>query len=414
MDIAQLAKIVEWMDEERRRDKATIVTLEQRLAQQQEFIDTMNRRVNGMESEQSALKEAAMPAIREQQIKDDIRGEIQRLIEASETRRLNAERETERRLRLENDNLTRQITDLDERIKSALADTRSVNELKEERDSFRRSLQELALKLEDLNKRSEEPDRRIASLEELRRQDARRIAESETEVPLLKKTLGELRPKLSLVEELALRNERRVQETQNTERDRREQIQQFIDQQTLNDQQRDQRVESILKRVDSQEKAFLAQTATFESWEQTYREMKRSVEDYTRISERLDRRINEVADSQRLSEERFRTEWNTQREEDQKRWKQFTLSNDEVWRKHEKDFEALSKRLEALSERFPLLTDSIERLWKLERERAQLYRERYQTMLMEHDLQSAAPAVPAGSPTPDAAPDVLADPPDRG
>jgi hypothetical protein len=41
MDINQAARLIEWLDEERRRDKATIATLEERLAQQQDTIDTL-------------------------------------------------------------------------------------------------------------------------------------------------------------------------------------------------------------------------------------------------------------------------------------------------------------------------------------------------------------------------------------
>ena len=88
---------------------------------------------------------------------------------------------------------------------------------------------------------------------------------------------------------------------------------------------------------------------------------------------------------QRLSEERFRQEWNDWRSDDQKRWKQFTLANDEVWRTHDKEFERFVERLDDLSGQIQPLHDSLERMWKLERERAQLYRERYQALLHEYD-----------------------------
>jgi hypothetical protein len=126
--------------------------------------------------------------------------------------------------------------------------------------------------------------------------------------------------------------------------------------------------------------------------------MKTIIDDFQRIGDRLERRINEVAEMQRLSEERFRQEWNNWRSDDQKRWKQFTLSNDEVWRSHDKDFERFVKRMEELQEQLKPLHDSMTRLWKLERDRAQLYRERYTAMLAEYDVpgsSTAAAAAPA-------------------
>ena len=123
----------------------------------------------------------------------------------------------------------------------------------------------------------------------------------------------------------------------------------------------------------------------FETWSEAYRNMKQIIDDFERIGDRLERRINEVAEMQRLSEERFRQEWNDWSADDQKRWKQFTLSNDEVWRNHDKEFERFVERLSEIQSQFPPIKDSITRLWRLERERAKLYRETYQSLLLEHD-----------------------------
>ena len=46
MEINQIASMIEWLDEERRRDKALIATLEERVALQGDSVDTMQRRVN--------------------------------------------------------------------------------------------------------------------------------------------------------------------------------------------------------------------------------------------------------------------------------------------------------------------------------------------------------------------------------
>ncbi|MBE2270883.1 MAG: hypothetical protein IAE80_21775, partial [Anaerolinea sp.] len=56
MDMNQAARMIEWLDEERRRDKATIATLQERLAQQQELVDTMLRRLSSVESDQSVIR----------------------------------------------------------------------------------------------------------------------------------------------------------------------------------------------------------------------------------------------------------------------------------------------------------------------------------------------------------------------
>ena len=173
----------------------------------------------------------------------------------------------------------------------------------------------------------------------------------------------------------------------------RDQMQQFIDQQNLITQQRDQQINDITSKFGEHEKQMLDNIERFETWSQAYRDMKRIIDDFERIGDRLERRINEVAEMQRLSEDRFRQEWNDWRDDSQKRWKQLTLSNDEVWRNHDKEFASYVSRLEELEVLLPEAKDSIQRLWTLERKRADLYRERYSALISEYDMGDSSSTI---------------------
>lgn len=386
MEISQLARMIEWLDEERRRDKQTIATLEERLNQQQETITVLQRRLNAVESDQNLLHATSTSTTQvDGNFLEQIRKDMRQMIENAETKRLNAERELERRAGIERQNITRSVQELTEKMGKLERATTEVPVLQVERDRLSTVINNLQQRFEDLLKRLEEPERRLTFIEEQRRNDIRRITELESEGPELKKQLDNVRQKLALLEDLTIRNERRIQELQNTERDRREQIQQFIDQQTLMLQQHDQQVTDLLKRIAEQDAIMKQNLERFETWSDAYRSMKSIIDDFNRIGERLERRIGEVAETQRLSEERFRQEWNDWRSDDSKRWKQFTLSTDESWRLHDKEFERFVERFEALLAIVQPLNDSLERLWKLERERALMYREYYQNLLAQYD-----------------------------
>jgi chromosome segregation ATPase len=392
MDINQVAKMIEWLDEERRRDKSTIATLEERLAQQQDVIDTLQRRLNSMESEQTVIKAQASNSTHDLDLMDQVRQEMRQLIEDTDHKRQQAEREAARRADLERQQLSRPVQELAEKLTRLERTTTEMPALQVDKDRLSMQVVALQQRLEDTIKKLEEPDRRLAFLEEQRRQDVRRISEVETTLPEIQKQIDSIRPKVTLLEDLSIRNERKVQEVQSAERQRREQIQEFVDQQTLMVQQRDQQFNELIKRFGEQDSAMQRNMERFETWAETYRSMKQIIDDFQRISDRLERRINEVAEMQRLSEDRFRQEWSDWRSEDLKRWKQFTLSNDEVWRGHDKDFEQFVHRLDEVAQHIQPLHDSIQRLWQLERERAQLYRDRYQALLHEYDNLTQAPA----------------------
>ena len=392
MDLQQAARMIEWLDEERRRDKGTIALLEERLAQQADLMAQLMRRLDGLEGEQSAMRTAFIPAGHENEIAEQLRTEFQQLIEAVESKRLLAEREAERRAEISRETVARMVRDLEERTDKLERALEELPAARVERDRVASALAAVQQRVEDLAKKLEEPERRITFLEEQRRQDSRRISDIQAEIPEIQKLVDSLRPKQEALEAMVLRNERRILEVQSAERDRREEMQQFIDQQTLLIQQRDQQVAELSKSFGAYDEDMRRYMERFETWAETHRQMKKIVDDFERISERLGRRINEVAEMQRLSEERFRQEWNDWIADDQKRWKQFTLTNDEAWRNHDKQLDQYRQALETAQAAIEPIKNSIDRLWQLERARADLYRERYQALLLEYDQVERAPA----------------------
>ncbi len=392
MDLQQAARMIEWLDEERRRDKGTIALLEERLEQQNDLVTQLRRRLDGLEGEQSSMRSAFLPVGREKEISDQLRTEIQQMVEAVESKRLMAEREAERRGDIARESIARMVRDMGDRTEAI---ERAIEELpaaRVERDRVASALAAVQQRMEDLTKKFEEPERRITFLEEQRRQDSRRISDIQSELPEIQKQVDAARPRVEAIENMVLRNEKRILEGQNAERERREEMQQFIDQQTLLLQQRDQQVAELTKNFGTYDEDMRRYIERFESWAETHRQMKKIVDDFERIAERLGRRINEVAEMQRLSEERFRQEWNDWIADDQKRWKQFTLTNDEAWRNHDKQLAQYRQNVEALQAALEPVKGSLDRVWQLERARAELYRERYQTLLLQYDQVEPAPA----------------------
>jgi hypothetical protein len=385
MDNMQTARMIEWLDEERRRDKAMISQLEERTNQQQELMEQMKRHINGLENDIAGQRAQFMPANRDQELMALFRKEVSDMIESLEARRLTAEREADRRQEIAREGIMVPIRNVEERQERLEDSIRDVLGARSERDRMTAAIAAIQQRVEDVAKKIEEPERRVILLEEQRRQDSRRLSDVQTTLPEISKALEQLSMKGDLIEGLTKSNEKRILELQTSESERREEIQQFLDQQNLITQQRDIQINDLRNRVTSYDEEMRRNLERFESWAETHRQMRKIVEDFERIGERLDRRINEVAEMQRLSEERFRTEWNDWISDDQIRWKEFTVSNDESWRIHGKEMQELRGILKELHERFDPMRANVDRLWKLQRAQADLYRERYQALLIEYD-----------------------------
>lgn len=388
MDLQQAFRMIEWLDEERRRDKNTIATLEERLNQQQELIQQFTRQLNGLENSQTSMRSQFLPANRDTEIMEQLRLDMRQMIESVEAKRLTAEREAERRQEFSREMLTRPLREMNERLDKIEQNMDDLAAARAERDRVATGLALVQQRIEDVAKKIEDPERRVTFLEEQRRQDTRRISDLQASLPEMQKLVDGVKLKGERLEALLLATEKRVIDLQNTERTRREELQTFIDQQNLMSQQREQQIKEITRNIGAYDEDIRRSLERLESWAETYRQMKKIVGDFERIGERLERRINEVAEMQRLSEERFREEWNDWIKDDQRRWKQFTLTNDEAWRQHEQAMIEFRKFVEETRDRVAPLQNAIERLWKLEEARAKLYVDGYKSLMVDFGVMA--------------------------
>ena len=124
----------------------------------------------------------------------------------------------------------------------------------------------------------------------------------------------------------------------------------FIEQQSLAKIDTEKVYKDWMEKVET----FKQQTATLDSQTQaldeTLRAAKRAQETYIDLNQKLERRINEITEMQRLGEERLRQEWVTFKAEDQKRWTGYTLSSEETIRDIRKTVDKYEERITAMDD----------------------------------------------------------------
>ncbi|NIP43434.1 MAG: hypothetical protein GWN00_25145, partial [Aliifodinibius sp.] len=96
-----------------------------------------------------------------------------------------------------------------------------------------------------------------------------------------------------------------------------------------------------------------------QQFDTTHRSVKRTQEDVEAVSERVERRVNELMEMQRLNEDRFRQEWVTFKADDQKRWTNYTLSQEEAQSEINRKFDRLTERVTILEDSDQALHDTM-------------------------------------------------------
>ena len=118
-----------------------------------------------------------------------------------------------------------------------------------------------------------------------------------------------------------------------------------MEKQNLGVMERDRTWRDWQARFEQVESQSLNLDSQLQSLDATHRAVKRSQETFDEISARFERRINEITEMQRLIEERFRQEWVSFKADDQKRWTNYTLAQEEQNRELNRQFGKSEERV---------------------------------------------------------------------
>ncbi len=385
MDRDQLAKTVQWLDDERRKDKQEIAALQERLAALGTETTGVSRKQQQLESDLAASSAILQRLSKMDEILDGYRKEMTRQLEELEQRRVEAEREADRLRKVEREGLNKSLADLRKGVEQTAKLERESQARKEEENRMSRLVAELQNKVTEFNRYLDERGRVVAVLEEGRRQDAKRITDLQTELSELRKRVDEHRGKLDVVEDVARRTEARAGELMLAETERRSLQTQWVETQALAQAERDRAWGELRDKTEAALKSLEESSRRVDQYAETNREVRRSADEIKQTSELLERRITEATEMQRLAEERFRQEWAAFLADDQKRWTTHMLLRDEQWREHDRLTAKNEERLENLEERTAEALDALHHWQSIDATRLQNLLSLLREMLAEYD-----------------------------
>jgi len=360
MEIEQFIKRLDWLEDEFRKDKSEVAALEERMLVLE----------GGISANQEQLKEISgeltrITAIlsRVDQFETDLakqRLEVNRTIDEIEKHRSEREREIEEVHRVQLEGVNNHIVDLRKTL-DAIPKLEGGLQVRIEED-FRlsRLIDEINQRLQDLQREDEERARSQRLLEEGQRRDTKRLTDIQGEVVSLRKRLDEQRGRLDLSVDGVRKIDTRTEELGALLAERQETQAAFMEKQSLKDVERDRVWKSWEVRFETVEQQAVDLDVQLQGLDEAKRSVKRAQETLETLSERMERRINEITEMQRLSEERFRQEWVTFKADDQKRWTNYTLNQEEQYRESTRQTERLVEQLTSLEDGIQEMKDVIQ------------------------------------------------------
>ena len=134
----------------------------------------------------------------------------------------------------------------------------------------------------------------------------------------------------------------------------------FLDKQNLNMVERDRTWKEWQIRFENFEKQSTDIEAQLLALDATHREVKRVKTSLEELTQRVERRINEITEIQRLTEDRFRQEWVSFKTDDQKRWTNYTLTQEEQRGEAARQFDNITEKNIHIEDKLQELQDVLE------------------------------------------------------
>jgi chromosome segregation ATPase len=364
MDLGQLSQMTTWLDEEHRRSKAEFISLQQQvqrleaeLEDQSQVLRSLEERVAGMQSQQITFTrlDAALKELKE---------DVSHMLAQSDERRQQESRETARVREIERDNVSRALNEIRSDLQRLSRLDEEMGLRKVEQQRLGESVLAMQQNLNTLSKEVENKLRSVSFLEDGRQQDTKRIARLQQESLEALKRLEQQGSRLQMLEDVMQRQERDTGELKDWVSQLRTSQRDFIEKQLLTSEQFKRQMTEWSEQLDVYTKKMEDFSAKMQTFSDTFREDRQVVDNVERFQEQIRREQAQVAELQRLGEERQRRQLEEWQEENEKRWRKELLRWDHQWGEQAKQNRQTQDTFNDVAERLTRHRAEIEASWK--------------------------------------------------
>jgi len=357
MEFEEIIKKVQWLDDQERKGRAELSDLSGRATGLNTNISAIAQQLKGLAQQVNDLSIAAARIEQFDQMLAKHRIDVAKSVETIEKNATRREQEATKVHRTEMEEFRKIVFD----VRTATSAEQTARKDKTHEDQRRMmTLQDLGTAVEAAVRLSKEVQEAHKGLEETRRQDAKRWADLQAELASVRKRADDAREKGALHSDNLRNLENRINELLETETSRHERHTALLQQQALQQIERDR----AWKEWQAKYESFTAQAGGAESqlaaFEDSIRAAKQAQEAYDGLNQRLERRIAEIGEIQRLADERIRQEWIAFKADEQKRWSGHTLAQDESIRELRKNVDSTEKRLAVIDDAAQTMQDQLQ------------------------------------------------------
>lgn len=358
MEFEQIVKRLEWLDEEHRKTRASITGYDERMAALERNIEAATKQIKPLNKQIADVLSTTARLDQFDAIFAKQREDLNKALDTIEKRHEKREKELIKRHQQDLDAITKSIDSL--KKATDLSDIkRQLKTFPNEDARLQQSIKELRPPIDEARRIAQDVALAQKAFDEARKQETKRIADLQGEIAATRKRIDEARSKADTNADNLKTIDSRMNELMVSETERKNAQRTFIESQSVAQIDRDRTYKEWKEKFDTVKQQAETLDQQIVQLEETLRSAKKAQETYNELNSKLERRINEVTEMQRLAEDRLRQEWVTFKADDQKRWTGYTLAQDEGAKDVQRAVTKLEERIGKLDESSETLQDQL-------------------------------------------------------
>jgi chromosome segregation ATPase len=355
LTLPQLAQQIKWMEDERRKDRAQISTLQEKQVGLTRELEDLSRRLQDNDALLKSAQATIARLLNTDRVLEEFKTDLVAMISRLEDERKKSERENERLRHLTDETLQRQINEIKIELPRIAKIEEELPNRRAEEKRLSEFVQRLSPQIDAVSQLAEERTRGVPYLEEGRRQDLKRLLALEQESITQLRKLDLLSGKLQVLEDALGKIPPRFEPL----------IARLSDHDKQLDLLRttDFRLQQQVNGFEPMLEQLRAQIADYTGILNKLREQaiinQRAEAELNAFQETLRMRVAEMSEVERLFEERVKKQFEDFLGEFEKRWNKLEPRLEAQWHEHDREHRTQDERLERLEAAPEPLQDQI-------------------------------------------------------
>jgi len=362
----QLDQMVDWLDQELRKERSEVAKLRGVVERLIAELSDQGRQVKDLEGRLANTQAQLAQLSNVDETLSQFKSEIVLMLEKQDDQHRQDRRQTDQVRMSERETQARAVNELRKELQRLPRIEEDLRLREAEDRRLGETVMGLRYDVTNMSKDFDERARNLSYISEQRAYDNKRLANLQEEsLTLLKRTEG-YETSLTTLVDRTQRHERHLQELLQFRDELKRSQEEWAESNRLADEDRKREMREWRGEVDSQRSQASELAERMQHFSETADTASRVFEAIETFKEQLRRDQNQVAELQRLAEERQRKELEEWQAEDEKRWRKHELQWEHQWKEEYQRHNSVVTRQTALDKQIKSIYDQLAHLWKLQ------------------------------------------------